>query len=178
VSLDAHFDVRPDHRGQPASGVPYRYALERLSGRVLPQASSQIGAAGWENSVGAVEYLREQGVRTISSRQVHRLGIEDVVSEVLERATAADMFWLTLDIDVVDAAYAPGTNAPTIGGLTSHQFLELVWLLAGVKTLVGVDIVELSPPLDQGGITSLLAAHALLTVLAARHAAAARNDRR
>lgn len=178
VSLDAHFDVRPDHRGQPASGVPYRYALERLGGRVLPHASSQIGAAGWENSVGAVEYLREQGVRTVSSREIHRLGSDAVVSEVLERATAADMFWLTLDIDVVDAAYAPGTNAPTIGGLTSHQFLELVWLLAGVKTLVGIDIVELSPPLDQGGITSLLAAHALLTVLAARHAAAAQSDRR
>jgi formimidoylglutamase len=170
VSLDAHFDVRPEHRGQPASGVPFRYALERLDGRVVAEASSQIGAAGWENSGAAAGYLRERGVRAISAREVHRRGVEVIATEVLERAAGAEALWLTLDIDAVDAAFAPGTNAPTVGGLTSHQFLEFAWLLGRGARLAGFDIVEVSPPLDVAGITSLLGAQVLLTVLAARHA--------
>jgi agmatinase len=58
-----------------------------------------------------------------------------------------------------------------VGGLSSHQFLEAVWTLARDPRLIGVDIVEVSPPLDVAGATQLLAAQALLTALAARHAA-------
>lgn len=176
VSLDAHFDVRPEHRGQPASGVPFRYALERLGGRVVAEASSQIGAAGWENSGAAATYLREHGVRAIPTREVHGRGVEVVTGEALERAAGADALWLTLDIDAVDAAFAPGTNAPTVGGLTSHQFLEFAWLLGQGSRLAGFDIVEVSPPLDVAGITSLLGAQVLLTMLAARHASRQRSS--
>lgn len=172
ISLDAHYDVRPDHRGQPASGVPYRYALEQLDGRVDPEASSQIGIAGWENSPVAARYLRDQGVRVASSREVQRAGVGAIVAEVTERARRANAVWITCDIDAVDAAFAPGTNAPTIGGLTSHQFLEFVWEFSQLLGVVGVDVVEVSPPLDSGGITTLLGAHVLLTALAGLHAAA------
>jgi formimidoylglutamase len=171
VSLDAHYDVRPSHRGQPASGVPFRYALERLDGRVLPAASTQIGIAGWENSGAAAAYLADAGVRTFAARDVHRGGLEPVLEETMSRAAAAEGLWLTLDIDAVDVAYAPGTNAPTVGGLSSDQFLETIWRLARDPRLIGVDIVEVSPPLDVAGATQLLAAQALLTALAARHAA-------
>ena len=166
VSLDAHFDVRPHHRGQPASGVPFRYALERLGGRVVAGASSQIGIAGWENSSTAARYLDDASVRIFSARDVHRTGVDAIAADVLERAAGADAIWLTLDIDAVDAAYAPGTNAPTIGGLTSHQFLEFAWQISRGGRLAGFDLVEVSPPLDVAGITSLLGAQALLTVLA------------
>jgi formimidoylglutamase len=168
ISLDAHYDVRPDHRGQPASGVPFRYALERLDGSVRADASTQIGIAGWENSAAAASYLKEQGVRTFSSREVHRDGSDLIADEALQRGARADGIWLSVDIDAVDAAFAPGTNAPTIGGLTSNQLLELAFVLAGSQQLCGIDIVEVSPPLDVAGITSLLAAQTLLTVLAAR----------
>lgn len=166
ISLDAHYDVRPDHRGQPASGVPFRYALERLNGRVDPRACSQIGIAGWENSPLAADYLAARGVRAFSSRDAHRRGIEAILAEVAERAARAEATWLTFDIDAADAAFAPGTNAPTIGGLTSHQFLECVWQLSRLPGVVGVDVVEVSPPLDVGGVTVLLGAHVLLTALA------------
>ena len=76
----------------------------------------------------------------------------------------------SVDIDAVDAAFAPGTNAPTVGGLTSHQLLEIVWTLARSPRLLGIDIVEVSPPYDVGGATQNLAAQALLTSLAARQA--------
>jgi formimidoylglutamase len=171
ISLDAHYDVRPDHRGQPASGVPFRYALERLDGRVDPHASSQVGIAGWENSPLAAAYLAERGVRTVSSREVHREGLAPVLDEVSERAAAADLVWLTFDIDAADAAHAPGTNAPTIGGLTSHQYLECAWQLSRLPGVIGIDVVEVSPPLDVGDATVLLGAHVLLTALAGLHGA-------
>jgi agmatinase len=171
ISLDAHFDVRPSHRGQPASGVPFRYCLDCLDGRVLPEASTQIGAAGWENVSAAATYLRELGVAVHTARDVHRGHLDAILAETVQRASVADLVWLTLDIDVLDAAFAPGTNAPTVGGLSSHQFLEIVWELSKLPALAGIDVVETSPPLDPGGITQLVAAHAVLTFLGARDAA-------
>jgi agmatinase len=169
IALDAHYDVRPHHRGQLASGVPFGYALERLDGRVRPEYSTQIGIAGWENSAAAAGYLRERDVRVFAARDIHRGGLDEALRETRDRALQADGVWLTLDVDVVDAAYAPGVNAPTIGGLTSDQFLEIVWILGHLPGLRGVDVVEVSPPLDPSGVTSLLGAQTLLTVLAARH---------
>ena len=171
VSLDAHYDVRPSHHGQPASGVPFRYALERLRGRVQPGASTQIGIAGWENSALAAAYLAEAGVEVFPARAVHRDGVDAVLEKTAERAAQADLLWLSVDIDAVDAAFAPGTNAPTVGGLTSHQLLEIVWTLARSERLLGLDIVEVSPPYDVGDATQGLAAQTLLTALAARQAA-------
>jgi arginase family enzyme len=99
---------------------------------------------------------------------VHRGHLDRILAETVHRASAADLVWLTLDIDVVDAAFAPGTNAPTVGGLSGHHFLEVVWELSKLPTLAGVDLVETSPPFDSGGITQCVAAHAVLTFLGAR----------
>ncbi len=71
---------------------------------------------------------------------------------------------MTLDIDVVDPAFAPGTGTPQVGGLSSAQVLDLVRALNGVS-LVGCDLVEVSPPYDNGEITSLLAANLLYELL-------------
>ena len=68
--------------------------------------------------------------------------------------------YFTLDIDVVDPAFAPGTGTPQVGGLTSDQILRLVRELKGLN-LVGCDLVEVSPPYDVAGLTSLLAANLL-----------------
>jgi guanidinobutyrase len=72
--------------------------------------------------------------------------------------------YITLDIDVVDPAYAPGTGTPQVGGLSSPQILDLVRSLRGLK-LTGCDLVEVSPPYDNGEITSLLAANLLYELL-------------
>jgi guanidinobutyrase len=72
--------------------------------------------------------------------------------------------YVTLDIDVVDPAFAPGTGTPQVGGLSSAQVLELVRSLRGLN-IVGCDLVEVSPPYDTGEITSLLAANLLYELL-------------
>lgn len=171
IVLDAHYDLRPSHHGQPASGVPFRYALERLDGRIAARNLTQIGIAGWENTAAAAAYARDKGIRSFSARDVHRGDLDAIAAEACERALdGTDGVWLSVDIDAADAAFAPGTNAPTSGGLTSHQLLELVWRIGALPEVVGMDLVEVSPPLDPSGVTAQLAATVALTFAAARHA--------
>lgn len=72
--------------------------------------------------------------------------------------------YLSIDVDVADPAYAPGTGTPEVGGLTSRQLITLVRGLAGLD-LVGMDMVEVAPPFDHAEITSLLAANLVYEAL-------------
>ena len=78
--------------------------------------------------------------------------------------TQTNPVYVTLDIDCVDPAFAPGTGTPQVGGFSSAQIMELVRGLRGLK-IVGCDLVEVSPPYDNGSITSLLAANLLYELL-------------
>ena len=89
---------------------------------------------------------------------MHRNGIAAAIEVVRARAGDAPVY-LSFDIDGLDPAFAPGTGTPVPGGLASWQALELVRGLAGLD-LVGMDIVEVSPPFDHAEITALAAAHA------------------
>ncbi len=85
------------------------------------------------------------------------------MEKILKRFRGKPVYF-TLDIDVVDPAFAPGTGTPQVGGLSSYQILELVRTLNG-QEFVGADLVEVSPPYDNGEITSLLAANLLYEML-------------
>jgi agmatinase len=102
--------------------------------------------------------------------QVH--GIDDVaargasaVAAEIRRALGHHPVYLSFDVDAVDPAFAPGTGTPVPGGLTSREALQLVRGLAGAS-LVGMDLVEVCPPLDHADLTSHLAAHLLFEGLA------------
>ncbi|OPF83719.1 hypothetical protein VT50_0202650 [Streptomyces antioxidans] len=167
VHFDAHFDVRASHHGEPASGVPFRRALEDLDGRISGRNMTQIGIAGWENTKAAADYVAQQGIRVYSAREVQTTPMDTLVEEAVSRAVdGTDGVWISIDIDAVDGAFAPGTNCPTVGGLTSHQLLELVWRLSQVPQVIGLDLSEVSPPLDRDGLTVQLAAATILTFLA------------
>ena len=85
------------------------------------------------------------------------MGIPGVVKLIREGVGDRPVY-VSLDIDSVDPAYAPGTGTPEVGGFTSYQMLQLVRGLRGVN-LVGLDLVEVSPPYDHSGITAILAAN-------------------
>ena len=161
VQFDAHNDTWGGYFGSPHShGTPVRRAVEEgllIEGRVL-----QVGLRGQVYSKDDFEFGREHKFSVITAEEFHRGGPAPV-AKVLKRFRGNPVY-LTLDIDVVDPAFAPGTGTPQVGGLSSFQILEVVRSLKG-QNLVGADLVEVSPPYDNGEITSLLAANLLYEML-------------
>ena len=98
-------------------------------------------------------------MRTHFMAEIDRYGFDRVLERAIDEALdQADHLYLSLDVDVCDPAYAPGTGTPEPGGLTSNDVLRAVRRLAAEVGLVGMDIVEVSPPYDdRGAITALLA---------------------
>jgi len=97
------------------------------------------------------------------------MGMDAAVSIVRDRIGPGVPVFLSFDIDFLDAAYAPGTGTPEIGGFTSHEALKLVLGTCAGQNLVGMDLVEVLPDTDHGGITSFAAAgimHAFISCLA------------
>ncbi len=157
VQLDAHNDTWAGYFGSPHShGTPVRRAVEE--GLLLPDKTLQIGLRGQVYSKDDFDFGRKHGFQAITSEEFHRGGVA-LVKRALKKLKGAAVY-ITFDIDVVDPAFAPGTGTPQVGGLSSAQALELVRSLAGLK-IIGCDLVEVSPPYDNGSITSLLAANLL-----------------
>jgi agmatinase len=96
---------------------------------------------------------------------IHSRGIEPVVDEVLRDLEGLPHVFLSVDIDVCDPAFAPGTGTPEPGGLQARELLRAVRRIASSVPLAGVEVVEVSPPFDTAGITALLAHRVVLEVL-------------
>jgi agmatinase len=168
VQIDSHIDTWDEYfGGKYFHGTPFRRAIEE---RLIDGARFvQVGIRGPMYGEDDFAFHRERGITVVDIDQVKARGVDWTVSEI--RRVASGPAYLTFDIDGVDPAFAPGTGTPEVGGLTSHEALRLVRGLAGVS-LVGGDIVEVSPLFDgPGQITALLAANLmfeLLCVLARR----------
>jgi agmatinase len=109
------------------------------------------------------------GFSIVHCHELESIGVAEVVSRVRERVADAPVY-VSIDIDVLDPAHAPGTGTPEAGGLTSRELLAILRGLSGAN-VVGADIVEVSPPFDHAEITSIAAAHAgyeLLSLFAAQ----------
>jgi guanidinobutyrase len=131
-------------------------------GLLLEGSVLQVGLRGQVYSKDDFAFGRQHKFSVITAEEFHRQGLAPV-ERVLKRFRGKPLY-LTLDIDVVDPAFAPGTGTPQVGGLSSFQILELVRCLKG-QSFVGSDLVEVSPPYDNGEITSLLAANLLYEML-------------
>ena len=110
---------------------------------------------------------RDVGMQVITAPDVHRKGVDEVVNMIQSRIGNKPCY-VSFDIDVLDPAFAPGTGTPVSGGLATWQALELIRSL-GTLNLIGMDLVEVSPPFDHAEITSLAAAtvaHDWLGILA------------
>ena len=162
-----HFDAHPDtwneeFAGQPYShGTPFRRAIEE--GLIVPGGYVQIGIRGPTEGPQDYAEARRLGAEMLTLDAVYDLGIDGVLERVHE-LTAGHPVYVSLDIDVVDPAFAPGTGTPEVGGLTSRQILNLVRGLVGLRT-VGFDLVEVSPPYDPTQITAILGANLVFEML-------------
>src|SRR5258706_14657500 len=161
VQFDAHNDTWGGYFGSPHShGTPVRRAVEE--GLLLEGSVLQVGLRGQVYSKDDFAFGRQHKFHVLTCEELHRSGIKSV-ARILKRFRGKPLY-LTLDIDVVDPAFAPGTGTPQVGGLSSIQILELRPRLKW-HSFVGADLVEVSPPYDNGEITSLLAANLLYEML-------------
>lgn len=147
IHFDAHSDTWPDEDVQRIDHGTMFYHAAR-EGLVDPARSVQVGLRTTNDDT--------LGFQVIDARAVHRDSPEHV-AEQIRRRVGDNPVYLTFDIDCLDPAFAPGTGTPVCGGLSSHQALEILRGLRGIN-LVGMDLVEVSPPYDSAEITALAGA--------------------
>ncbi|HEX9103731.1 MAG TPA: agmatinase [Polyangia bacterium] len=159
VHVDAHLDTSTAEVWGDAwhHGTPLRHAIEEKL--IAPGALVQVGVRGPWGAADDGALVAQFGATTISADAVAERGMVEVVRQ-MRAIVGARPVYLTFDIDGVDPAYAPGTGTPVPGGLTAREALQLVRGLWGAR-LVGMDLVEVAPPLDHADVTSHLAAHLL-----------------
>jgi len=153
VHFDAHADTADIIDGNLAShGTPMRRLIE--SGAVLGRNFVQIGLRGYWPPQHVFEWMLEQGMRWHLMHDVWERGfaavLEDAVAQALD---GADALYVSVDIDVLDPAFAPGTGTPEPGGLAPIDLLRAVRRLAMSTNLVALDIVEVAPAYDHADVT-------------------------
>jgi agmatinase len=158
VHFDAHLDTWDTYFGQRFThGTPFRRAWEE--GLLLRDHSTHVGLRGPLYSDADLSDDSAMGFAQITTDQVAEQGVAEVVRHMLARVGDAPVY-VSVDIDVLDPAHAPGTGTPEAGGLTSRELLALVRGLRSAS-VVGGDVVEVSPAYDHAEITAIAAAHVL-----------------
>jgi agmatinase len=156
VHFDTHTDTGTEVYGVEIShGTPFYRLVEQ--GHVDPRRYVQIGLRGYWPGEAEFSWQAEQGITSFFMHDVRERGIADVVDRALAVAGAGKAF-LTIDVDVLDPAYAPGTGTPEPGGMTTGDLLWAARTLASRLDLVGADVVEVIPTMvGSADITSLAA---------------------
>lgn len=168
VHFDTHTDTAATVFGVGRShGTPMYHLVE--SGAIDPSRYVQIGLRGYWPGDAAFAWQREHGIKSLFMHDVREHGIAQIVHQTLEIVGNGPTF-LSVDVDVLDPAFAPGTGTPEPGGMTSGDLLWACRALASHVTLVGMDVVEVIPTgVGSTDITALVAArivHETLTGLA------------
>ncbi|BCJ06797.1 guanidinopropionase [Pseudomonas sp. RtIB026] len=156
VHFDAHSDTNDRYFGDNpyTHGTPFRRAIEE--GLLDPKRTVQIGIRGSIYSADDEAFAEECGIRVIHMEEFSEIGVEATIAEA-RRIVGDGPTYVTFDVDVLDPAFAPGTGTPEIGGMTTLEAQQIIRGLRGLN-LVGADVVEVSPPFDQGGSTALVGA--------------------
>ena len=152
VWLDAHPDLNDYSRhGSWTCGCALRRALETAGLR--PDSVAMAGLRDFD--MEELEYAAAEGVRLITTAKATR--DPAAAGRELARAFAGRPVHVSLDIDVLDPGFAPGTEIPAAGGMSTREVLNLLAALAEESRLVGLDVAEVSPPLDHADITTFAA---------------------
>ncbi len=167
IHFDAHADTGESQFGALLGhGTPMRRLIE--TGAVRGDRFLQLGLRGYWPDEPTLKWMAEQGMRSYEMSEIHHRGMKEVLDESFATLTnECDGVFLSVDIDVVDPGMAPGTGTPEPGGMTSRELLEAVRRICLELPILGIDIVEVSPPYDSADITAILANRVVLEALSA-----------
>ena len=155
IHFDAHSDTWADSDGRIDHGTMFWHAAQ--TGIVKPACSIQLGMR--------TRNPETHGYDVRDARWLHAHGAEAAIAAIKARVGTRKCY-VSFDIDFLDPAFAPGTGTPVVGGFSTHDALELIRGLGGLD-IVGMDVVEVSPPYDHAGITALAGASVAQEMLAA-----------
>jgi agmatinase len=158
VSFDAHLDLRCEFLGLNLSHTTF---MQLISEEVKPAKMIEVGT----RSVCKEElaYAKKAGIDFFTSHQIIQEGAEKVIRELKEKLSPFDNLYLTVDIDVLDPAYAPAVQNPEPEGISTTALLDIVCGLCD-KRVVGFDVLEIAPMYDQG-VSSIVAAKVMFEML-------------
>lgn len=163
VHFDAHLDTWDSYFGQAYThGTPFRRAWEE--GLLREDTSLHVGTRG---PIFTPQDLVEDasfGFRIISAMDLAEIGVAETIERILSRVGDAPMY-VSIDVDVMDPAFAPGTGTPEAGGLSSRELLAILRGLRG-SNIIGADVVEVAPPYDHAELTAIAASHIVYEFLA------------
>ncbi len=166
VHFDAHADTADTIDGNLAShGTPMRRLID--SGAIPGRNFVQIGLRGYWPGQEVWDWMAAQGMRWHLMDEVHRRGLDAVLTDAIAEAMdGVDHLYVSVDIDSLDPAYAPGTGTPEPGGLTAADLLRAVRRLAMETPLVGFDVMEVAPAYDHADGTVNVAHRLIMETLA------------
>ncbi len=166
VHFDAHADTGEVTGPIANHGAPMRKLLE--SGAIAGPNFVQVGLRGYWPDRETLAWMEEKGFRSHFITEIEEHGAEAVIDRAIDEALdGADAVYLSVDIDVLDPAYAPGTGTAEPGGMSTRELLRAVRRIVGAVELAGMDVVEVSPPFDHADLTSMAANRVVMEALSA-----------
>jgi agmatinase len=163
VHFDAHLDTWDTYFGAPYThGTPFRRAVEE--GVLDLDVSAHVGIRGPLYSQRDLDSDRELGFAAVSTEEIARRGVDTALDRIRSRVGDRPVY-VSIDIDVLDPAHAPGTGTPEPGGLSSRELQLILRGLAGLR-IVGADVVEVAPAYDHAELTTIAAANVVYEMLA------------
>lgn len=164
INLDAHLDVR-ETKGEPNSGTSFARLLD--SGTVPGPNLVEVGIRDFANSPAYVEKVRAAGGTIVGADAWRAQGVAAIDRAIKTAAHGVEGVYLTVDVDVLDEAHAPGVSAPTPDGIDTATLYAAIRRIASRAPLVGADFVEVAPSLDRDDMTSRAAAYGVMHLLTA-----------
>ena len=162
IHIDAHADTGDDYGGSRFHhGAPFKVAVDE--GLLDPKRTAQIGIRGTLYSPDMWKFSYDSGMRVMLMEEVEEKGWRAAMTEALEFVGPGPIY-VSFDIDSLDPSFAPGTGTPEAGGLTMREAQGMVRMLAG-QDIIGADMVEVSPPFDNSGVTALNGATIMFELL-------------
>lgn len=161
VVFDAHFDSRDPKKGKEHSG----HWMNTLEGVIDYHNVVQLGINANIYSETYMKCAEDKGVLVRTPYEIRRAGIQSVLNEIFQKLDV-DKVYISVDIDAVDNAFAPGTSVPNPCGLFPHEICDMIFEISKHYQSTGFDVVEVSPPLDGSGATAMIAAQCVFNFMA------------